>query len=399
MNKTSLRNSDQIRVLEIISGFAVEGPLGGIERFGIELVQAFDKDSVEPVICGMWAYDTPTENQWVESLREKGIQAFIAANWQESSPYNSFLQAYKGTLANVVGSFDIIHSHCQFGDGLALLLKKKLGAKILVRTVHNEREWGKRPFRRAFLTGGVYPIKFDAELGVSQQVVDNLDKRLMAKFLNKPAIKAYNALNLERFNLIAVNVEEMKDSLELPQNALVIGTVGRLTEQKGYSFLIDAMPIVSERFSNAYLIIVGTGELEDTLKKQVFELGLNDRILFTGARDDVEKLLQIMDVFVNSSLWEGLPTVIMESMIANVPVIATNVSGNTELVYHGETGYLIESANSQQLADSIIDVLNTPQKRKLQICYQAKKHVEQNFSIKQVATQYSDIYTELLLGT
>lgn len=383
-----------ITVLEILSGFAVEGPLGGIERFGIELARALDHAQVKPILCGMWAYNTPFEQKWVEQLKREGIDAFIVDDWQESSPYKSFIRV-QDKLSGFVQNVDIIHSHCQFGDMLALLNRRQLKARALVRTVHNEKEWGKRPLRRMLLTNLLYPLAFDLEIGVAQQVVTNLNHRPLAQWLNKSAIKSYNALNLNRFDNIKLDKVAKKRSLGITDGQKVIGTVGRLSPQKGYSDLIDATKFVVESFPDLVTVIIGDGELRKPLEEQANQLGLQKNILFTGARPDIEELLPIMDIFVNSSHWEGLPTVIMESMAAKVPIVATNVGGNNELVHHNITGWLVPSKSSKALATQIINILQM-ENRELELVRQrAYEHVNKRFSIKAVARQHELFYKQL----
>lgn len=384
-----------IRVLEIISGFAIEGPLGGIERFGIELAQALAGDAVTPIVCGMWAYQTPHEQDWAAFLCEQGIEAFIAADWNEQSPLSSFIHAYKGVREKLTEPIDIIHSHCQFGDVLALLLKRPLKAKAVIRTVHNEREWGKRPFRRLLLTNILYPQLFNLELGVAQQVVDNLDERPLAKILSKPAVKSYNALNLSRFSSKKINKLEKRQSLGIPLGTYVVGSIGRLEEQKGYSILIDAAQLVIQQLSNTYFLIIGNGSQMKALKRQAEELGIEKQIILTGARNDVEELLEIMDLFVNSSLWEGLPTVILESMAAHIPVVATHVSGNVELVKDTVTGRLVPPANPLGLSKVILEMLKAPAEQRVAMCQQAYDYITDNFSITHVAKQHISFYTAL----
>ncbi|MFW6116573.1 MAG: glycosyltransferase, partial [bacterium] len=141
------------RVLQIISGFAVEGPLGGIERFGIELSRNLDSSRFEPILCGLWRYHVPYEQHWVDRLREAGFDAFFAADWNDEHPYRSFFLAWRGVLQHLNSqSVDIVHSHCQFGDLVAILTARPLHAKTILRTVHNEKEWPKRPWRRWLLT-------------------------------------------------------------------------------------------------------------------------------------------------------------------------------------------------------------------------------------------------------
>jgi glycosyltransferase involved in cell wall biosynthesis len=386
----------QIRVLQIISGFAVEGPLGGVERFGIELAQAFDRDRVEPIVCGMWDYNTLYERHWMEKLRSTGVQAFIPAQWEEKSPYRSFWQAFQGTRRVMSGQeVDIIHSHCQFGDVLALMLKRSLGTKVIVRTVHNEREWGKRPLRRLLLTGLLYPLCYDAELGVAQQVVDNLNHRFTARLLRRQARKAYNAINVQRFENVAVDRMAKRSSLGIPEEVRVVGTVGRLTAQKGYHVLLEAAVSVLSHLPQTYFLIIGSGELEEELKQRAHQLGINKRVLFTGPRDDVEELLQIMDLFVNSSLWEGLPTVILESMVADVPVVATTVAGNQELIRDGVTGCLVPPANPQELSQAIVGLLTERPEIIEKMCRQAHLHARANFSITRIVAQHEALYEKL----
>ena len=384
-----------IRVLEIISGFAIEGPLGGIERFGIELAQALAGDEVTPIVCGMWAYQTPHEQNWVSFLCELGIEAFIAADWNEQSPLSSFIHAYKGVRKKLTEPIDIIHSHCQFGDVLALLLKRPLKAKTIIRTVHNEREWGKRPFRRLLLTNMLYPQLFNLELGVAQQVVDNLDNRPIAKALSKLAIKSYNALNLSRFGSKKINKLEKRQSLGIPPDTYIVGSIGRLEEQKGYSILIDAAQFVIQQLPNTYFLIVGSGSQMKALKKQAEKLGVEKQIILTGARNDIEELLEIMDLFVNSSLWEGLPTVILESMAAHIPVVATHVSGNIELIKDTITGHLVSPNDPLSLSNAIIEVLKTPHEERIIMCQKAYDYISENFSITRTAKQHVTFYTTL----
>lgn len=387
---------NRIRVLEIISGFAVEGPLGGIERFGIELAQALDRTLIEPIVCGMWAYGTPYEYNWVSLLNQQGVNAFIAADWDEKSPYKSFKNAYWGTKNQIKTPVDIIHSHCQFGDILALLLKRQLGAKVLIRTVHNEREWGKRPLRRFFLTNAIYPIYFDVEIGVAQQVVNNLDNRLLARLHRKLTIKGYNAINTQRFNKKNEIIKQNKRKcLNLPLSGQIVGTIGRLTKQKGYALFLNSAKLILDELPDTYFIIVGTGELEQELKKQAKDLGLTQRVIFLGARNDVEELLYAFDVFVNSSFWEGLPTVIMESMLAKVPVVATSVGGNEELIDHKKTGILVPPKDPQRLAKAVIEILKMDPEILKNITTKAQLFILNNFSISTVAQQHNKLYKKM----
>ncbi len=385
---------EPIRVLEMFMGFAVEGPLGGAERFGIELCHALDKTEIQPIACGLWDFGTPFEKQWLESLQAANIPAFTTAKWQESSPYQAFQQALKGLKTALAGqTVDIIHSHTQFTDVAALLLKRTLKAKALIRTVHNEREWPKRWLRQLILTNWLYPIMFEVEVGVSKQVVTNLNHRPGARLMGKTALCIHNSINLRRFEKLQVDKTAKKHELGLPAQAMVIGSVGRLTPQKGYAIFIESAQKVLAHLPQAIFIIVGGGELQPALTAQIQALGLEDKIILTGPQKNIESLIAIMDVFVSSSLWEGLPTVILESFALGVPVVATNVSGSRELITSAYNGLLVPPTDAIKLAESIIKVL-TEKEFACQLSQHAKK-VLLDFTIPQIASQYLELYKKL----
>lgn len=388
--------TNRIRVLEIISGFAVEGPLGGIERFGIDLCRALDRTRLEPIACGLWSYGTPLEQRWLNQLARDEIEAFIAAPWVEDAPYRSFWQAVRGIRAALAGrQVDIIHSHCQFGDVAALLLKRALRAQVVIRTVHNEREWPKRPLRRLVLTNWLYPLAFDAEIGVSQGVVDNLNRRPGARWRKRQAPRIYNSLDFRRFSSVQVDRVGKKIEVGLPHDATVIGSIGRLVSQKGYSILLEAAQSVLEHFPQVRFVIVGGGPLMEPLKAQARKLGLEGRVIFTGPREDVEELLVMMDLFVSSSLWEGLPTVLLESIAAGVPVVATDVSGSREIIQHGLTGLLVPPNNPVLLSEAIISMIRDRQGAAA-MAERAYSEVRSKFSIEIAAKLHADLYIRLL---
>lgn len=385
----------KIRVLQIISGFAVEGPLGGIERFGISLCQTLNPDLFDVVLCGMWAYGTPTEAGWVERLQRDGIDAFIAADWAETAPYQSFRRALQGMRNHVQADVDIIHSHCQFGDVAAIWLKRSLAAKSLVRTVHNEREWGKRPWRRLLLTNLTYPFVFQAEMGVSQTVVTNLNNRLPARLLGRQAFRFNNAVDPGRFHQVQVDRAARLYELGIPPDSKVVGSVGRLTKQKGYAVLLNAIPSILDKLPQTHFMIIGDGELKEELNYLAKELQIEDHLTFTGPRQDVEALYRCLDLFVNSSLWEGLPTVIMESMLSNVPIVATDVSGARELIMPETTGFLVPPNQPQALADAILQALTLPDTAKKRLVQAAHAHIMQNFTIEAVTAQHEALYRQI----
>lgn len=172
---------------------------------------------------------------------------------------------------------------------------------------------------------------------------------------NKQADKfevIYPPFNLEKYNA-AMNAVMQMDFLPGPK----ICFVGRLAEEKGIFTLLETMAVIKKEVPDAQLIIVGTGPLEGQLKEKSTNLKLNSHVHFVGYKSNVFEVLKQMDIFVLSSRTEGCPIVILEAMSVGLPVVATSVGGNPELVQDGETGILVPYNNPAKLARAIVYLL------------------------------------------
>jgi glycosyltransferase involved in cell wall biosynthesis len=153
------------------------------------------------------------------------------------------------------------------------------------------------------------------------------------------------------------------------------------------------MPDVISNYPDAMLYIVGDGELKNELISLVHDLNLTRHIKFLGLRNNVPALLRQWDLFVLPSLWEGFPTVVMEAMISEVPVIATNIPGTKELVVNGETGFLVPEKDPGSLSETIINVFNNPDLTS-QLVQNAKKQVEK-YNMQNIAKAYYQLFLKV----
>lgn len=385
-----------LRVLQIVNSIALGGPVGGAERLGVTLARAFDRSQVQPLVAALWNWEPALEALWQRRLSDEGIPTVVGPRKNDRAPLRNFVDAVTTLARAVPGPVDIIHSQCDFGDVAAVLLRRQLRARGIVRTAHNEREWPKRPLRRLLLVNVLYPLAFDAELGVSQRAAAVLDRRPLARLLGRRGIVAHNALDLSRFDGLRATAEAARQHLNLPAwCGPVIGSVGRLTRQKGYEVLLAAAPRVLDRFSNVCFVIVGGGELADALAAQARALGIANHVYFTGVRDDIEAILPAFDLFVSSSLWEGLPTVVLEAMASGIPVAATRVSGTEELIEDGVSGILVAPGDPVQLADAILAGLARPAAGQV-MAARAREFVMAHFDIRAIARQHEAIYRRLI---
>lgn len=167
----------------------------------------------------------------------------------------------------------------------------------------------------------------------------------------------------------------------------VVVTVGSLTEQKGYSNLIQTLAKVESDFR---CMIIGDGPLREELTEQARSLGLQDKVIFMGLRSDVDRLLQVGNIYVSSSLWEGLPVATLEAMYAGLPIISTAV-GDAETVLGDGTGVLVKAGDNDSLAREISNLLTDSQLR----CEYSRKSlekVEANYNIDAWMGQLMAVY-------
>ena len=174
----------------------------------------------------------------------------------------------------------------------------------------------------------------------------------------------------------------------------VIGTVGRLEDQKGHTHLLAALPEVRREFPDLVVLLVGEGRRQANLKRQVQTLGLQDTVRFLGTRRDLPEIYRALDLFVQPSLWEGLPLALLKAMGASLPVVATSVSGSVEAIEDGVNGRLVAPSDPQALAQAIKELLGQPEQRR-RLADAARCTVAARFSLEAMLRQLEELYLDL----
>lgn len=379
------------------TGFPVEGPVGGIERFTTTLARAFDQSEVQPVIGGLWDFDTPYDRFWVDQLQQHGVPAFIIAPWRKHMPVIAWAEAFRGLPSRMPTPVDIVHSQSEWADPIALIFHRHLGAHAVVRSIHEEVEWRTRPSRRLLLTNLWYPVGFDAEIGISPQIGVELDRRPLARLQGHTSSVITNAIDVARIQERSQgNPLAKRQELGIPDQARLVSSIGRLAVQKGYHVLLEAAAQVVNQYPDVYFVIAGEGEQRSSLEALAVSLGLGDHVQLLGARNDVEQILAASDIFVHSSLWEGLPTAIMEAMIIGTPAVVTRLPGSVELAGACEHALIAEPGDSHNLAETIIQALVQPQETWTHMTKRAREFIISHYSIGAIAQQHVQLYQQLL---
>lgn len=168
----------------------------------------------------------------------------------------------------------------------------------------------------------------------------------------------HSGVDIDSFMKVPVDGGEKRLELGIPEEAVVVGTVGWLLPIKNPAGLLEAMAPLLKNRPGLYLIFVGKGDLLPALKQKAFEMGVAGQVLFTGWRRDIPELMRVFDVFALPSLNEGMGRVVVEAMASGKPVVAGNVGGIPDMVRHGKNGFLVNPRDTAVLRTAIESLLD-----------------------------------------
>ena len=203
----------------------------------------------------------------------------------------------------------------------------------------------------------------------------------------------YNAVDWSQLETTMTR-EELRASIGMPQEAMAAGIIARLTGQKAHRVLFDAMA-QHPPLQHLHLVVVGDGDLRETLKQRADALGLQQRVHFVGARRDLGNILSAVDLFTMPSLWEGLPLSLVLAMGAGLPVVATRVAGIPEVVQHDVSGLLVSPGNSGELAHALARLVEDAALRR-SLGEHARAFVTPRFGVEKYVDAITGLYDRLL---
>jgi glycosyltransferase involved in cell wall biosynthesis len=204
----------------------------------------------------------------------------------------------------------------------------------------------------------------------------------------------YNGVELDRYNPNLKATTEVRRSLNITDDCFIIGTIGRLVYQKGFSYFLEAAKHIYSQKKHVRFVIVGHGVYETKLKSLAESMGISDICTFAGLRFDIAHILSALDVFVLPSILEGLPRTVIEAMAMGRPIVATDIDGVREQLRHNETGLLVPPADSKALAAAVLDILADQEKAEY-LGFQARKDAERLFDLRQTLAKIATLYTNL----
>ena len=348
----------KIKILHIITKLAI----GGAQENTIYNVEHLNRQlsTFSEIACGPLEKDVGNLEVLAES---KGINLVkISGMTNDIHPLANIRAFYQLYVYLKKNKFDIVHTHSSVAGIIGRITARLAKTPIVIHTVHG---WGIRDDmsvlkKKIYINLERICEKFtDKLIAVSKFNVDKGLKYGIGKA--SKYIVIHSGIDIGRYSR-RFNIAKKKQELGISEDARVIGTVGRLDIQKNPLDFVRMAKIITNDFPNCVFVIVGDGPLRKQTKEFIGENKLEMNFRLLGFRDDVEEIIPCFDIFVLSSLWEGLPRVFLQAMAAKKPIVATDVDGAPEAIINGNNGFIVETKKPGEMAKKAIYLLSHPKK-------------------------------------
>jgi len=370
----------KIKVIHVCDKFGVKGSsIHGVSRLFSWWMPCFNKDRYDVRLVGLREPDKATED-----LKNRGVEVTSLGKGKfDFSTVGDIVQILKHSNA------DILHLHGYGASNFGQIAARIARVKVIIHEHFTDPAMPK------------YQVPFDyflsryADIGIA---VSHSVKEFMVKerFLPEKRIRViFNGVPLEEFKPVDREMRNKeREKWGIPDEHKVIATIGRLDEQKGNRFFIDAALCLLGKGHKVKFMLIGDGPLLIELKEQCSRLHIENDVIFTGYRSNIPLIQSIIDLQVFPSLWEGTPLTLFEAMSMKLPIVSTTADGLGEVLRDEENAMLVNPRDSEGLATAIEHLLNNTEKAK-EIAAQAHKD-SYNYNIENTISHIQDVYEELI---
>lgn len=365
------RRSRRLKIMHVIEDL----DSGGAERLLIRIVSNLLKEPFQPSVCCL-----TKKGRLATELESRGVPVFVMHKRPGFDPALVFRLAWLMRRRGI----DLAHAHV-FTANMWTRLAARL-ASIPGVITHEHSSFTVDSPRRRRIEQALAPWS-SCQIAVSRELQARFET---LAFRHQRRLTIHNGLQLPQNGA----AEKAGTAIDLSRFGAVIGTVGRLEPRKNHRLLLQAFARVRRQRGDAGLLIVGAGPEEATLRSQADALALDGSVVFAGYRADVAGMLSQMQVFCLSSDTEGISMALLEAMAAGVPVVATAVGGNPEVIADPSVGVLVPPGDADSLATALLRVLNERQHAQ-EMAVKAREFVQTHFSESRMMRELETLYLEL----
>ncbi|WP_204140174.1 glycosyltransferase family 4 protein [Halomicronema sp. CCY15110] len=347
-----------------------------------------------------------SSDEVAKALSQQGYTLHLINIDRKIAPLGNLMSLVKLFQLMQREQYDLVHVHTSIAAFLGRIAAKLAGVPRIVYTAHGYPFHDQLPRAKYWFYFGLEKCCASlTDLFLTQSYEDWVDSSRLRLCPARKVRHLNNGVDSQRFSRERLDPKQqqmLRQSFHIPLEAgPIIGTIGRLTREKGFAYLIEAFAQLAAQFPQARLLIVGSelktdpDPFEAELLQRSLALGIRDRIVFTGFRDDIPELLGLLDVFTLPTYFgEGLPRSILEAMAMGLPIVTTDIRGCREAVQPDVNGYIVPPRDSSQLADALTKLLADPALRQ-QFGRASRDRVEREYDERLVFQRLEQAYRDL----
>lgn len=386
-----MRTNKKIKVAQVITrmivGGAQENTLYTARKLG-------EKENYDLVL--ITGPGLGPEGNLLETLRpQEPFQCVVLGQLRRAiNPFRDLIAFIQLFLLFRKEHFDVVHTHSSKAGILGRWAAWLAAVPVRVHTVHG---WGFHPHQPT-LRRGLYVFLEKITAPITNRLItvsnENTKKGVEAGIGKKEQYQTiYSGIEIERFKKNGKGTV-LKEKHHIPRGKVIIGTIGRLAEQKNPVLFVRLASRLRDQEPNCFFVMVGDGPMRKTVEEEIERLGLKNDFLLPGLQKQVHEWVDLIDYFVITSKWEGLPRVLLQNMAAGNPVVASRTDGIEEVIRDGGNGLLLQTEDPAVWAEKVAELIHEKEKAK-RLALEASKCVTEKFSDVKMVQDLDHLFLEL----
>lgn len=379
---SSIQDHKQVRILDLRDSPWVDGP----GRTILDCASSLQGQGYQ-IVIGTFSGGEQKTNAYADEAVRRSLPV---KNIHERGPFD--LRVIRQIMQLIDDlNIDIVHTH-DFRSNIFGLLAARWRRRPIVTTVHG---WIANDVKgKLYVTADKLALRFfDRVITVSERTRELIRR---ARVANRKITVISNALSLDRYQPDR-RADDFRRELRVGVDAVLIANIGRLSPEKGQVEFLQAARELAPHWPNIKFILIGIGPDREMLERFVSDNGLEQAVIFAGFRDDMINVYNSLDLVVQSSSTEGMPNVVLEALLMEVPVIATDVGGTAEIVEHQRTGVLMQPGSVQAIVANVTDYLRNPVRHRA-MAQVGRCWVSERFDHRRRVEKLAGVYDSLLNG-